>query len=269
MTELSTCSEGFSWPEAPRWHGGALWISDVHNFRIARTRCGSAPETMLKVEERPAGMDFTPDGDLIYATSLAARVYRWRESDKPELLFDLGDSLAGNFNDMICGPDGWAWVGETGFIFGKDDPVNRGRIHAFHPDQGCRVVAEGVFFPNGMVVVGDRLIVCETFGKRLTSFRIGADGALDDRRVLTELPGHPDGLCRDTRGRFWVPLLFEERFVCLSEEGEIQSDIAVPGRMAIACAAQDRTIFLCIAAVNKQADGSMRRVGTILTSLIE
>lgn len=268
MTELSTFAEGFSWPEAPRWHGGALWISDVHNFRIARVRCGSAPETMLKVEERPAGMDFTPDGDLFYATSLAARIYRWREGEEPELLFDLGGALAGNFNDMISGPDGWVWVGETGFTFGQDEPVNRGRIHAFHPDHGCRVVAEGVFFPNGMVVVGDRLIVCETFGKQLSSFRIGADGALDDRRVLAELPGHPDGLCRDAKSRFWVPLLFEERFVCLSGTGEMLSDIAVPGRMAIACASQDETLSLCVATVDKLPDGSMQRAGNVLAASV-
>ncbi|MCA8883583.1 MAG: SMP-30/gluconolactonase/LRE family protein [Rhodobacteraceae bacterium] len=269
MTKLTTCAEGFSWPEAPRWHDGALWISDVHNFRIARVRCGGTPETMLTVEERPAGMAFTPEGDLLYATSLAARIYRWREGGSPELLFDLGDTLSGNFNDMITGPDGWSWVGETGFTFGQDDPVERGRIHAFHPERGCRIVAEGVFFPNGMAVVGDRLIVCETFGKRLSSFRIGADGALDDRRVLAELPGHPDGLCRDAKGRFWVPLLFEERFACLSEAGEMLSDIAVPGRMAIACASQDQTLFLCMAAVDKQPGGLLLRVGSILTTLAE
>ncbi|MEC7761566.1 MAG: SMP-30/gluconolactonase/LRE family protein [Pseudomonadota bacterium] len=268
MTDLTTFADGFSWPEAPRWHEGALWISDVHNFRIARVPGEGPPETAVKVPERPAGMDFARDGTLFYATSLAARIYRWREGSDPELLFDLGDTLNGNFNDMICGPDGWSWVGETGFTFGQDDPVNLGRIHAFHPDHGCRVVAEDVFFPNGMVVVGDRLVVCETFGKRLSSFAIGADGALGDRRVFAELPGHPDGLCLDAKGRFWVPLLFEERFVCVSETGDIRSEIAVPGRMAIACAVQDETLSLCVARVEKQADGAMHRDGGVLAAVL-
>lgn len=265
MSRLATWATGFSWPEAPRWHRGALWISDVHNFRIAQVQDGQNAKTVLDVAERPAGMDFTSGGDLLYATSLAARLYRWSGGAQPELLFDLGDGLNGNFNDMIVGPDGWAWVGETGFAFGLDEPVNRGRIHGFHPDHGCRVVAEDVFFPNGMIVAGNRLILCETFGKQLTSFRIGQNGALEDRRVLAKLPGHPDGLCQDRLGRLWVPLLFEERFLCLSADGDHLFQIDVPGQMAIACAADRERLFLCAATLKTLPDGPPERHGSVFS----
>ena len=51
-----------------------------------------------------------------------------------------------------------------------------------------RQVADGIEFPNGMVVTPDNstLIISESFAGRLTAFDIAADGSLSNRRVWAE-----------------------------------------------------------------------------------
>lgn len=268
MSDPQLFAKGFSWPEAPRWHNGELWISDVHNFRIARVDAEGDVRTFVDVPDRPAGMDFTESSQLLLANSLKPYLNRITPDGQQERLFDLGDQILGNFNDMIHGPDGWSWVGDTGFTFGSDEPVNCGQIFAFHPDYDCRVVASEVFFPNGMVVSpdGKTLFVCETFGKKITAFDIEPEGSLKNRRTFAEVEGHPDGLCADPDGGLWVPLLFEGKFLRLDSTGDVVSTIDFPGKMAIACAnggADERMIYLCVSTVSKNEDGSPHRDGEI------
>lgn len=268
MPDPQLFATGFSWPEAPRWHDDALWISDVHNFRIAHVDAEGNVGTFIDVPNRPAGMDFTVSSDLLLANSLKPYLNRVTPDGETELLFDFENKLFGNFNDMVHGPNGWSWVGDTGFNFGVDEPVNQGQIFAFHPDHDCRLVADEVFFPNGMVVSkdGKTLFVCETFGKKITAFDIEPKGALKNRRTFAEVDGHPDGLCADPHGGLWVPLLFEGKFLKLDTSGDVVSVVEFPGKMAIACAnggALGRRIYLCVATVSKNDDGSPHRVGEI------
>ncbi len=72
------------------------------------------------------------------------------------------------------------------------------------PDGEAREVADGLAFPNGMVVTpdNDTLIVAESFARRLTAFDIGPDGSLSNRRVWADVTG--DGICLDAEGAVWT-----------------------------------------------------------------
>ena len=63
-----------------------------------------------------------------------------------------------------------------------------GIIALVTPDGVARQVADGIEFPNGMVVTPDNstLIVSESFAGRLTAFDIAADGSLSNRRVWAD-----------------------------------------------------------------------------------
>jgi sugar lactone lactonase YvrE len=67
-------------------------------------------------------------------------------------------------------------------------------------------VAEGLSFPNGMVLTpdGSTLIVAESVGRCLTTFRVAADGSLSDRALFAALDTIPDGICLDADGAVWV-----------------------------------------------------------------
>jgi sugar lactone lactonase YvrE len=80
-----------------------------------------------------------------------------------------------------------------------------GKIALVRPDGDVLEVADGIAFPNGMVVTpdNDTLVVAESFASRLTAFDIAADGTLSGRRVWADGVG-PDGICLDAEGCIWA-----------------------------------------------------------------
>jgi sugar lactone lactonase YvrE len=232
-------AEGFSWPEAPRWCDGQLWISDVHNFRLVSVTSDGDIVSQIDIPQRPSGFDFIESGRILLATGLTKQLLLVSlSSGATEIAADLNGTVKGALNDLVVSETGWAFVGDTGFLFNVDEPKECGTIIAFHPEHGHRIAAENVFFPNGMVITpdGKTLYVSETFGKRITAFDLDDDGgSLSNRRVFAEVPGSPDGLALDAEGGLWVPLLFEDRFVRVDADGKIVDQILFEGRRAISC----------------------------------
>ncbi|TCR80732.1 SMP-30/gluconolactonase/LRE family protein [Rhizobium sp. BK376] len=251
-TETRLHAEGLAWPESPRWRDDVLYISDVHNFRIAKVSANGEAETLCNVEGRPAGMDFTADGSLLLATGIGRQLFSVDPATGAmQLKASLPPADNSYLNDLVVHSNGWAWFGDTGFRFGVDEPQESGCLWAYHPQKGLRQVATDIFFPNGLVISPDgaTLYVAETFGKRISAFDIGADGGLTNRRIHAELRGEPDGLSLDGEGCLWVPLLFLGEFVRITPEGQEIEAIGFPGMNAIACigSGEDRkTLFLCV-----------------------
>lgn len=91
---------------------------------------------------------------------------------------------------------GNVYLNNIGFDFphGQFAP---GTMALVTPDGVARQVADGLDFPNGMVVTPDNrtLIVAESYAGSLTVFDIGADGSLSNRRTWAKVEGAaPDGI---------------------------------------------------------------------------
>jgi len=92
------------------------------------------------------------------------------------------------------------------------------------PDGTYRHVADDVWFPNGMAVLGDdTLIVAESHADRLTAWTITSDGELADRRVWADLGegAAPDGICVDAEGAIWYATVPGESCVRVAEGGRV------------------------------------------------
>ena len=92
-------------------------------------------------------------------------------------------------------------------------------------DDKARIVADNLGYTNECLVHpdGKRLFVNETFARRLTSFDIGADGALSNRQTIAEL-GHgiyPDGLAFDENGDAWLTSIVSNRVLKVSGDGDV------------------------------------------------
>ncbi len=90
-----------------------------------------------------------------------------------------------------------AYVNNLGFDFPGGNPAP-GTIALVTPDGSARQVADGLWFPNGMIVTPDNatLIVAESYTHKLTAFDIAADGSLSKRRSWADLgDGVPVGIC--------------------------------------------------------------------------
>jgi sugar lactone lactonase YvrE len=90
-------------------------------------------------------------------------------------------------------------------------------------ERGARIVADGLCYTNEAVPSpdGQWLYVNETFARRLTRFRIGADGSLSGREVVTTF-GHgtyPDGLTFDAEGGIWITSIVSNRVIRVLPDG--------------------------------------------------
>src|ERR1019366_7530154 len=55
---------GLAFAEAPRWHDGALFVSDIFGRQVWRVVPGEAPEVIHEVPGLPSGLGWLPDGRL-------------------------------------------------------------------------------------------------------------------------------------------------------------------------------------------------------------
>ncbi len=224
---------GLAYVESPRWHDGRLWFAHWGTDEIIAVDLDGSSEV---VAHGPGGLvwsiDWLPDGRLLVTGERLSRV----EPDGtlvPHV--DLGD-LAGDWNELVVDGRGNIYVnGGIDFDPGPGDPP--GIIALVTPDGGVRRVADGIAFPNGMVVTPDNrtLIIAESFAGKLTAFDIAPDGSLSNRRTWADGLG-ADGICLDAEGAVWAqsgPM--ENACVRLREGGQVLERVEL-----------DRSPFACM-----------------------
>jgi sugar lactone lactonase YvrE len=265
---LSTLADGLAWPESPRWKNDCLWFSDVHNFRLMKLRPGDSPQAVAHVPGRPAGIGFMPDGRLLLASALDKKLWWVSDHGELELAVDLSSEVRGLLNDMVVDETGRAWVGDTGFDLLKGEPEVPGTLLSWAPGSPVRVAAADVMFPNGIAIAPDHetLYLAETFGSRVSVFRMLADGQLSDRRIHAKLEGRPDGLCLDMDGGLWVPLLWQQEFQRIGPDGFVTHRIRLERERAISCVlggAERRSLYLGVAEIDETDKDRIKRFGAI------
>ncbi len=264
----TTLIDELTFPEGPRWRDGKLWFSDFFTHRVMTVDLDGRTETVADVPGQPSGLGWTPDGRLLVVSMIDRRLLRLDPAGLTEVA-DLSALAPWHCNDMVVDADGGAWVGNFGFEFTDPDSVKSTVLIRVAADGSARVVADELYFPNGMVITPDgrTLVVAETFAARLTAFDIQADGALANRREWAALPGKsPDGICLDAEGAIWVASPPTREVLRVHEGGEISARV-VTERHAIACmlGGEDRrTLFVLTGRVGLKPDEARRqRVGRI------
>ena len=245
--------DGLAFAEAPRWHDGALWWSDMHGGQVGRLADGKI-EAVCQVPMRPSGLGWLPDGRLLVVSMADKRLMRLEADGTLAVHADLSGLVPRRLNDMVVDAAGRAYVGNFGFELddGGEPPAPTVLVRV-DPDGAASVAADDLMFPNGTVITPDgrTLIVGETFAGRLTAFDIAADGGLSGRRVWAQLPERavPDGICLDADGAIWVASPGTDECLRMREGGAVAARIAT-GRPAYACmlgGPDRRTLFVCTA----------------------
>ncbi len=201
--------QGLKFTESPRWHDGQWWFLDIHGQAIRCVDAQGQLRTVLELAFKPNGFGFRSDGSIMVGDALGRQIHRW-DGKTLEHVADLSAKTVFCLSDGIVDSHDRMYIGDIGYNF--FDPANQSVdtcvITCIEADGSFRVVAEGLSFPNGMVITADgkTLIVAETTGHRLTAFDILADGALANRRVYAELGEkvHPDGIALDAEGGVWL-----------------------------------------------------------------
>lgn len=212
---------------------GSLYTADWRGG-VARTAAGGS-QTLF------AGS--LPEGRALRPNGIALR------RDGSFLLADLGETRGGVFAlerngevrpflEQVDGVD----LPPTNFVF--EDSAARAwitvstrrvpRAAAYRADvadgfivlvdgRGARIVADGLGYTNEAALSPDGawLYVNETFARRLTRFRVTADGSLGARETVTDF-GHgtyPDGLSFDVEGGAWVTSIISNRVIRVASDG--------------------------------------------------
>lgn len=279
MADARIVLDGLMFPESARWRAGRLWLAHWGASEVLAVEPGGRPE---RVGDGPEGygwsLDWLPDGRMLITgpqlTAVAADGAHTEHGD-------LRTVAEHGWNEIAVAPNGDVYV--NGFAFdaaggGQPEP---GRIALVRPDGTTREVADGLLFPNGMVIAdeGRTLVVAESFAGRLTAFDITDDGDLVRRRTWAEGVA-PDGICLDAEGAIWCgaadtrlmtgdPASAAGAVVRVREGGAIEDRIEVD-RPVFSCALggdDGRTLFL----LAREWDGfdqmdatSQRRTGRVL-----
>jgi sugar lactone lactonase YvrE len=242
--------------ESPRWHENRLWFAHWGTGEIVAVDLDGRSEV---VAEGPSGLgwsiDWLPDGRMLVTGQGLMR----REPDGSLVSHaNLSGLGVDGFNEIVVDGRGNVYV-NGGSEFEPIEGKPPGVIAMIEPDGAVRQVADGIAFPNGMVVTPDNstLIIAESFARRLTAFDIAEDGGLSNRRVWADGVG-PDGICMDADGAIWtgVGQFGENRVGRVREGGEVLERI----RLDMPCFAcmlggdDGKTLFM-LAADWRVADG--------------
>lgn len=255
-------------PEGLRWHNGQLWFSDMWDFQVLRADADGTCQTVAEVPGRPSGLGFLKDGTPVVVSMVDRQIYRVIDGQLQSFA-DLSTLAKGDANDMIVADDAWIYVGNFGYdLFGGAEFAAADLI-AISPGGAVTVAAEGLTFPNGMVLLagGKTLVVAETWANRLTAFTRHADGSLTDRRIFAELGERtPDGLCSDSEDGVWIASFATGEMVRVVDGGEVTDIVNFPGKRAVACAlggADGRQLFCATYAGAIEDIHTRQRLGAI------
>jgi len=265
---------GFLFLESPRWHKGELWVSDIRGHAVYAIDEAGNKKVAAEVEGLPSGIGFLPDGMPLVASMKERQILRISDG-VPEVYADLGDLVQSEVNDMVVDAKGRAFVGGYDFdLFAGQKPLPA-KIISVANDGSSQIAAEGLAFPNGMVLMEDtnHLVVAETLAHRLTKFDVNTDGTLTNRQLFAQFDElHPDGICLDQEGGIWVSSFSQGRFLRVLDGGEITHQIDVPGRHAIACqlGGRDGKTLFCLTTEGSMAEiASYKSKSFIMTVEVE
>lgn len=208
-----TFATGLQMGESPRWHDGCFWMCDWGAGEILVFDTDGNREVVARVTGLPFSIDWLPDGQLLTTTSNGVVVGRE--------LTPYG--AAGQpFNEIVVDRAGRAWVDMPGSMPWEERKP--GTLSVVLPDGTSRVVADDVWFPNGLVILDEiTLVLAESHADRLTAWTITADGELVERRTWADLgpDAAPDGICADAEGAIWYASVPGQRCTRVAEGGRV------------------------------------------------
>lgn len=225
---------------------GTLWSADARGgvVRIdpdgAQTLIAQAPDPHFDLSADaadsllsgtlPNGLAFASNGDILISNFGTDRLERMTRSGQTRVMLDSIDGKPlGKVNFVLRDSRDRIWVTISTMINPWSDAICSdladGSIILID-DKGARVVADGFHFTNEVRFDAKEewLYVAETSAKRVTRLRMQADGSLTDREVFGPSSlgtGAIDGICFDAYGNLWATMIFADRLVAITPDGDL------------------------------------------------
>lgn len=273
MREPELLIAGLTFGEQPRWHEDRLWLSDWGTQEVIAVDLDGNLEAVVRMRSFPCCVDWLPDGRLLVVSGGEGLLFRETVDGSLEIHSDLTEvSKPPPGNELVVDQRGNAYINGGGFDLMAGEEFRPGLIAMVSFQGTARQVADGLHFPNGMLVMpdGQTLIVGESYARRLTAFDIEPDGRLSNRRLWADLgDGVPDGICADAESAIWYADVPNKRCVRVREGGDVLQTVQLDrGCFACALGGQDRDILFIVATEWSGAGGMFQGppTGQVLTT---
>lgn len=177
----------------------------------------------------PNGLCFAENGDFIIANWGTDSIQRMTCDGKLHTLYTEIDGVPlGKTNFPLRDSKNRLWftvtTRETPWSAQINTRTRDGYIGLID-EKGIRIVADG-FCGTNEIRFDDQeewLYIVESTGRCITRMRAHADGTLTDREIYgpSVLEGHPDGFAFDAYGNLWVTLIFLDKLIAITPEGDV------------------------------------------------
>jgi len=272
--ELQPFVAGLGFGEAPRWHAGALWLSDIVRHQVLRVDAAGNLEVMARTAGEPSGLGWLPDGELLVVQMDEHEIWA-QHNGKLRRYSGTAPMSRYKLNDMVVDGKGRAWVSNIGFDY-EHETARSTPLICVDPGGHAWIAAADLWCPNGMALneSGDILFVGQSASPEVLEFPIDSRGVLGERSVFGSLPEGAvcDGICLDAEDGLWMASPTSREFLRMTRGGAITHRIATPDRHAIACVLgghDRRTLYAITAATMSLRSARGQRDGRIETVTVE
>lgn len=204
--------------EVPRYSEGVVFDAAGHGYishedKLTRFALDGT-HSVWATPGAPNGHKVLPDGTHLVCNNAPPAILKLSADGKT--LAEVSTECDGK---PLRGPNDLTLdLEHGGFYFsdpgGSSDEKPIGTVH-YVDDQGrTHLVADGLAFPNGIVLTpdGKRLLLAESKFNRVLEYPIDSPGKVGQHRVFAELPeksgeqidNQPDGMCLDAKGNLYI-----------------------------------------------------------------
>ena len=223
--------DGSLWTADSR--GGVMHIKPDGSQKLitpAKSSAASGASPNLFEGTLPNGLAFARNGDLLIANFGTDVLETMTRDGESRMLCDSIDGKKlGKVNFVLRDSKDRLWITISTMVNPWADAIRNdladGYI-ALIDDKGIRIVADGFHFTNEIRLDAKEewLYVAETCARRVTRLRVLPDGSLRDREVYGPSSlgsGLIDGITFDACGNLWAAMIFADRLVAITPEGEL------------------------------------------------
>jgi len=216
-TDRLSLGDGRS-PEDVAIDSGGRIYGGFDDGRIIQLQAdGTQPHVFVNTQGRPLGLGFDPAGNLIVADAIKGLLAIDKSGTIKVLATEVDGAKFGCLNDLDVGVDGTIYFTEASRKFPMSQFANdilehqpNGRFLAYDPKtQKTRTIVDGIYFANGVALSPDQsfALVNETGLYRV--LKVWLTGPKQGQRdvFIDNLPGFPDGISSNGKGKFWLALV--------------------------------------------------------------
>jgi gluconolactonase len=206
---------------------GNAYVSDTNHGTIYRIGPDNTPVVWAKTAA-PNGHKILADGTHLVCDKGAVRRFDANGKQLPDASTECDGKPLRAPNDLTIDPKGGFYFTDPG---GSNAANPIGTVHYVDPQGKTHKIADGLAFPNGIVLRPDgrTLLVGESEQNRVLEYPVLAPGKLGERKVFANLPSKkgeqvanaPDGMALDEDGNLFVAHYGMRTVQVLSPKGEL------------------------------------------------